>query len=74
MNLIAEDVGVQIVKEICTDMKIEKEWRINSERGFEWWGNHFKQKIWADPPMENTSTSSHSQIKIGSKFNFHKRS
>ena len=57
MNLIAEDAGIQIVKEICTDMKIEKEWRINSERGFEWWGHQFKQKIWAEPPMEKTSTT-----------------
>ena len=57
MNLIAEDAGIQIVKEICTDMKIEKEWRINSERGFEWWGHQFKQKIWAEPPMEKTLTT-----------------
>jgi hypothetical protein len=57
MKLIKNDAGLQMVKEICTNMKIDKEWLINSESGFEWWGNHFKQKIWADPPMDVNSTS-----------------
>ena len=33
MKLIKNDAGLQMVKEICTNMKIDKEWLINSESG-----------------------------------------
>jgi hypothetical protein len=56
MSLKKDDAGVQIVKDIFANMKIDKKWSIASDRTFTWWGHRFAQKVWADLPIESSGT------------------
>jgi hypothetical protein len=47
------DHGIQLVRKIFKDMKIDKEWSVETDRGFKWWCHQYAQKIWADPPIQD---------------------
>ena len=56
MSLKKDHAGVQIVKDIFANMKIDKKWSIASDRTFTWWGHRFAQKVWADAPIKSSGT------------------
>jgi hypothetical protein len=56
MSLKKDHAGVQIVKDIFANMKIDKKWSIASDRTFTWWGHRFAQRVWADAPIKSSGT------------------
>lgn len=56
MSLKKDHAGVQIVKDIFANMKIDKKWSIASDRAFTWWGHRFAQTVWADQSIESAGT------------------
>ena len=47
------DQGIKLVRKIFKDMNIDKEWSVETERGFKWWGHQYAQRIWAEQPIKN---------------------
>ena len=48
-----DDHGIQLVRKIFKDMNIDKEWSVETDRGFTWWGRQSAQKIWAEQTFED---------------------
>jgi hypothetical protein len=67
MNSIKDDVGIQTVQEIYNSLQVDEEWSIREERGFTWWANQFKQTIWADQPVEDSSLAI-SRVNVETEF------
>jgi len=55
MNSMSYDNRFWVINEIFSNMQIDQKWSIRSKDRFTWWGHHFKQKIWVDPPLEKNS-------------------
>ena len=47
------DHGIQLVRKIFKDMNIDKEWSVETDRGFTWWGHQYAQRIWAEKPVKD---------------------
>jgi hypothetical protein len=61
------DPGLQTVGKIYRDFQIDTKWSQVFNRGFVWWGGHFAQTIWAEPPFEEDGlhiSKVHSQIEF----------
>ena len=46
------DCGNRILKYMFESMMIDNAWSIREERGYQWWGQHFAQRVWAEPPRK----------------------
>src|SRR5205085_4276043 len=46
-----DDVGLELINRVYDLMQIDPKWVIWEPRGFTWWGWHYAQRVWADPPL-----------------------
>jgi hypothetical protein len=44
-----QDVGTAAVAEIRKLWQVDDEWSHNENRGFSWWGQDYRQRIWSEP-------------------------
>lgn len=49
-----EDAGLDLVRRLHRNIQAEPKWCVWEERGFTWWGHNLAQRIWADPPLEDS--------------------
>lgn len=43
------DIGTAAVAEIRKLWQVDNEWSIDNDRGFLWWGQDYRQRIWSEP-------------------------
>ncbi len=47
------DAGLQVVDFVYKHMSIDDEWSVREGRGFTWWGDWVRQRVWADEAVES---------------------
>src|SRR6266540_4485185 len=47
------DVGLDLVNHVYDVLQIGAKWTVWEQRGFTWWGWHYAQRVWAEPPCED---------------------
>jgi hypothetical protein len=52
-----DDVGLELVNHVYDLMQIDSKWTVWGPRGFTWWGWHFAQRVWAEPPFQDDGFS-----------------
>lgn len=41
-----DDVGVEVINNVFDELKVDVEWSLKFDRGFEWWAHNLKQMMW----------------------------
>jgi hypothetical protein len=44
-----DDLGLRVVDEVGHSLTLDREWSVQRERGFTWWGKDLAQHVWAEP-------------------------
>ena len=47
-----QDLGLEAV-ERAFEMSIDEPWTVREERGFTWWGDWIRQRVWAGPAIRS---------------------
>jgi hypothetical protein len=47
------DAGLEVVKGVFNTLEIDDEWSEWNDRGFEWWGQNLRQRVWASPGYDD---------------------
>jgi hypothetical protein len=47
------DIGLRVLDHAYKQMKVDREWSANIERGFVWWGHRLAQWVWAEPCFDD---------------------
>lgn len=47
------DLGPDVVTAVYEAMSIDAQWSIREVRGFSWWGQQLRQRIWAEEPRQS---------------------
>jgi len=48
----SKDIGIRTADYVYSEMQIDEEWSVRSDREFTWWGFTLPQRIWAGPTYE----------------------
>lgn len=49
ITLKGNDIGTAAVVEIKKLWQVDDKWSVDEDRGFSWWGQDYRQRIWSDP-------------------------
>ena len=64
---MSSDPGLQLVAALESELRIEPEWLVPLDRGFQWWPGHLSQRVWVDP-LKQVGTHEFSRVHIESDF------
>ena len=49
MTRVYSDTGLDMVDGVFRGLGIEERWSVQEPRGFAWWGQHLRQRVWCEP-------------------------
>jgi len=47
------DIGLEAVRKVYQQYRVDAQWSVEEERGFSWWAHHYRQRIWAEPGFDD---------------------
>lgn len=52
-QLRSDDLGLQLVESVAASLSLDDAWAVQEERGFSWWPKDHRQRVWADPVLDD---------------------
>lgn len=47
------DVGKEVINNVFAELKVDVEWSLTFDRGFEWWAHNLKQRVWVTDGLDD---------------------